>query len=261
MLLSTGQFFGASSGGGGSPAFSLDAYSPTGAWSMSRDLLSSFAGNPRYTTVTGVSSFKDQAGGGHNYDNSATGGQPAVSSAGPNSVACLDFDGSDDYLSCVHDASNYLAVGGKFIVVSCIIDAIDTDNSATGAPFNNDVIIGDNSGYLGMCLRSTGPNAWVYNFTGSYAAKEIAIATATPLVLTWRHDGTNLYISKNGGAEASVASGNTASLATRLQLGHSISGYMDGKIFEKATWNSGSTPDATARAAIIAGFMSHIGAT
>lgn len=242
--------------GGG--AFTLDAYSPTSAHSMFRDLLSAWAGSNRYTTVTGINSLKDQTGNGHNYDQSSTTLQPAVSTAGPLSKTCADLDGTDDYLSAVHDASNYLTVGDAFIVVSCFVDTITQDSTS---PYANQVVIGDNSGYLGIGLRSTGPVAEAYNFNGSFWDKPtVSISTGTALVLTWRHTGSVIYTSVNGGAESSHSSGNTASLATRLAIGHAVSNYADMKFFEMATWNSGTTPDATARAAIIAGFMSGIGA-
>jgi hypothetical protein len=261
MLLFTGSFFNnPHSGGGGSPTYPLDAYSPTGAWSMSRDLLSSWAGNARYTTATGVDSWKDQTGNGRHFNQSTTSLQPSVDTAvGPNNRTGANFDGSDDILINTSNMSSFIANNDAFIVVSCLIDTITTDNS--GSIATNQALFGDPGGYTGLVLRSTGPNAWAYNFDGGYKQKEIAITTATPLVLTWRHTGGTLYISKNGGSEASVAAGNTGDLAYKFQLGHTFTTSLDGKIVELATWNSGSTPDATARAAIIADFMSHVGAT
>lgn len=258
MFASASLFRNASAGGGGAPAFPLDGKSPTGAWSMFRDLLSSFVGGTRYTTATGVNSLNDQTGNGRHFQQATTTLQPAVTTAGPNSKTCLDFDGTDDVLINLSNQSNFITNNASFIVISCLVDTISTDNA--GSPSANCCVFGDPGGYTGLVLRSTGPSALAYNFDGNYDATSlVTIATATPLVLAVRHDSGTLYVSKNGGTEGSVASGNTGDLAYKLQLGRSIGAWLDGKIFEIATFST--VPDSTTRAAIIADFMSQIGAT
>lgn len=237
----------------------LDGTSPTGAWSMSRDLLTSFAGGTRYTTVTGVDSLKDQTGGGGHFNQSGTGLQPAVTTAGPNSRTCADFDGSDDYLQNANQESSFVTTSAGFIIVSGLIDTIGTDSST---PTSDQAILGDTSGGIGIALRSTGPKAMAYGFDSNFDTAEATMPAVTnPVVLTWRHDGGNLYVSANGGTEVSVAHGNTFSLAFNFRLAFGFGGVMNGKIFEAAMWNSGSTPDATTRAAIISNFMTWTGAT
>ncbi|WP_292174988.1 hypothetical protein [Mesorhizobium sp.] len=260
MFCSTGSFFNnPNAGGGGAPAFNLDGLGATGVWSMSRDLLSSFAGNARYTTATGVDSFKDQTGNGNHFGQGNTSLQPAVTTAGPNSRNCADFDGVDDWMSTSAALSTFIANNAGFVIVSCLIDTIGSNN--TGTPGGNQTIFSDTGVSTGMELLSTGPSAKALNFDGNYDTQTVTIATATALVLTWRHDGGNLYISKNGGAEASVASGNTSSLTNQFQLGRATGAFwfLDGKIFEIATWSA--VPDATTRDTIVSGFMTHIGAT
>jgi hypothetical protein len=253
MLLSTGRLF-RSAGGGGSPAvYPLDGLSATGAWSMSRDLLTSFVGGTRYTTATGVSSLRDQTGNSRHFEQASGGVQPAVSTTGPNSRTCAAFDGTDDFLQNLANNSTMFANNSGLIIVSCLIDAISS-NSTT--PTSDVAICADPGGYTGLALKSTTPAAIAYNFDGSYDTATVAIATATALVMTWRHEGGNLYVSKNGGTEVSVASGNTGDLAYKMWLGRGFGGYADINIIEAATFQ---TVPAT-WAAVVADFMSHSGA-
>ena len=241
--------------GGGGPTYPLDGLSPTGAWSMSRDLLTSFAGGTKYTTATGVDSWKDQTGNSRHFENVTGTVQPAVSTAGPNSRACLDFDGVDDYLQNAVTNASLFANNAALIIVSCLVDTISTDSSD---PTSDVGIFGDTGGYTGLSLRSTGPAALAYNFDGNYDIASTGIATTVPLVLIFRHEGGTLYVSSNGGAEASVASGNTGDLAYNTRLGRKNSAFLDGKVFEMASFST--VPSAPARATLIADLMNHIGA-
>ena len=54
------------------------------------------------------------------------------------------------------------------------------------------------------------------------------MAAATPYVLTWRHEGGNLFVGVNGVESAGTASGNTSTLTDTLAFG--------GKIFELASF-------------------------
>lgn len=234
----------------------LDGTSPSGAWSMGRNLVGSFSG-AKYTTATGIDSLKDQTGNSRHFDQASTGLQPAVSTAGPNSRACADFDGSDDFLVNAVNNTSLFAAGAAFMVVSCMIDTITTDSSAGTS---DQAVFADNGGYTGLALRSSGPSAFAYNFDGNYDNTPVyTLTTGVPLVLTFRRDGTNLYLSKNGGVEALVASGNTGDLAYKTWLARGLGGYMDGKIFEVATW--ATVPVQATRDAIVADFMAYVGAS
>jgi hypothetical protein len=261
MLLFTGQMFGnAAGGGGGGPTYPLDGLSPTGAWSASRDLLTSWVGNARYTTSTGVNSFKDQTGGGRHLDAEAgvPSAEPGVTTAGPNSKTCLDFT-NDDRLLTTGGISNFISASSGYAIWSGYIDAIDTNVTGDANVYQNDLLWGDQGGETGVTLLSGGPIASAFNFS-SYPWNVVSqsISTGVAVVVTWRHEGGNLYISINGGAETSVASGNTADLTSKLVLGRATGGYLDGKCFEFATWST--VPSSGTRATLIADFMTHIGA-
>lgn len=234
----------------------LDGLSPTGAWSMSRDLLAAFAGNARYTTVTGVDSLKDQSGNSRNVNQATTANQPAVTTAGPNSRTCADFDGSNDGLVGAA-LSNFIANNSAFMIVSGIFDAITTTH--TGASiYQNNGLMGDQFGYWGIVARDADPDKAVgFNYDGSYDILEPDISTGTVYVFTLRHEGGTLYMSVNGGAEISVASGNTQQLTGALAIGRCFT-VGNVKFFEGAIFST--VPGSSERAAIVADFIEHVGA-
>lgn len=258
LLLGTG---GKSGAGASTP---LDGVSGvTAAWSASRDLLTSFIGGSKYTDAGGgaISQFSDQSGNsGHLSDGGTSARRPTLSTAGPNSTACLDFGGTDDWLSSAGAVSNFISASAGYMLVSFIIDAV-TANS--GNPYDNEPILGDTGGYMGIYVRdtaSTPETAQAFNWSGgSTVATSAVIDVATAYVVEWWHDSGNLYLCVNNGSPVSVASGNTDNLTGVLGLGHAYTGsgeYLDGKIFEGFT--ASAVPGS--RSTIAADFMNHIGA-
>ncbi|WP_394889552.1 Ig domain-containing protein [Mesorhizobium sp. AaZ16] len=235
----------------------LDGLSPTGAWSMSRDLLTAFAGGSRYTDVSGaVSSWNDQSGSSRHMAQATAGNRPLVATAGPNSRACADFDGTDDILVSSIAISNFISASAGYLVVSFLADTI-TANS--GDAWSNHAIIEDFGQFLGLQLRNTGSPDTIsaYNWDGNAdVATRVEINAGTAYVAEWRHEGGNLYVRVNGGTESSVASGNTSSLTGQLRFG-GASAWLDGKIFEVATFST--VPSSGDRDAIVADFKTHIG--
>jgi hypothetical protein len=242
-------------GGGATPI--LDGLSPDACWGIGRNLLTSWGASARYTTATGIDSLKDQTGGGSDFNMSSTGPQPAVGTAGANSVPSANFDGSDDTMSCAKDASFYMTVSDWLMILSVQVDSPITTDS--GAPYQNQQIIGDNSGYVGLGLRDPGssPKAEGWSFNGSNWLNPVqaGISTGVALVLSYRRTGGNIYLSVNGGTEQVAASANTASLATRLSLAHSIGSYGKIRFIEGASWKS-----STARPTVVSAMMSYSGA-
>jgi hypothetical protein len=235
----------------------LDGTSPTGAWSMFRDLLTSFIGGTRYTTGTGVNSLNDQSGNARHFINAIAASQPAVTTAGPNSRTCADFDGVDDVLASSVVLSNYFTAAAGYLVVTFIADAI-TANNATS--YNNNTIIGGQSGYMGLYLRNTGTPATImagnYDGTDDHADIAAAITTGTVYVAEWRHDTGNVYVRLNGGTEVSVASGNTQNIGLGFYLGQGFAAWGNIKFFEMATWST--VPALATRNAIVADFMGQV---
>lgn len=251
MLLSTGQLFG-TAGGGGGVTHPLDGLSPTGAWSLSRDLLSAYSGGSRYTDVSGaISQLTDQSGNTRNFtDGGIVGQRPTLTTAGPNSRACADFDGSTDFL-IASALSNFISASSGLMIVGCIIDAITLNNAVA---YQNDSLLVDSGLFAGIYLRNTGGGqAIAYNWDGNEDKAVATIATATPYVLHWRHEGGNVYMGVNG-TETSVASGNTSTLTGILRMAGSQ--YSNCKVFEAATF---STVPGT-MAAVISDMKTWIGA-
>jgi hypothetical protein len=237
-------------------ALILDGTSATGAWSMYRDLLTSFVGGTRYTTATGVNQVTEQTGSARHLRQTNTTFQPVVTTAGPNSRTCADFDGSNDSFDLASGSlSNFITASSGYVVVSFIADAI---TSSASSIYDNNPVFSDGAGYIGLFMKS--PNILgAFNWDGNAdAALFTPITTATPYVAEWRHEGGNLYVRVNGGTETSVASGNTSSVSGGLQIaGQTIKGNI--KFFEIATWST--VPALATRNAIVANFMAqHVAA-
>jgi hypothetical protein len=257
MLLSTGQFFGQASGGGGPVAPILDGLAPDACWGVPRALLTSWGAAARYTTNVGINKIEDQTGGGSYFSTSSSGAEPALGTAGANSVASANFDGTDDTIGCAKDASFYMTVSDWLVIISCQVDSpISTDS---GTPYSNQQIFGDNSGYVGLGLRDPGsaPVAEGWSFNGSNWNNKVqaSITLGAALVLSYRRTGGNIYLSVNGGTEQVASSANTASLATRLSLAHSIGSFAKLRFIEGAAWKS-----STARPDVVTAMMAYSGA-
>lgn len=248
------------------PTAALDSVAGivSAAWSVSRDLLSSWTGNSRYTELSGaVQQVNDQTGNGLylNDQGSAT-ARPALTTAGPNSVACMDFDGSSDRLMADFPLTSFISFSSGYMIVSLIADTI-ANNSANS--YENNGALGDDGGLIGIYLRNTTgtpETAIAFNWDGNDDhADSAAITTGSPYVIEWRHEGGSIHVRVNGGADVSAASGNTLSLAGLMTMGMGYTGAstrFDGKVFEAAVFSS--PPTLSERDAIVADFMAHIGA-
>jgi hypothetical protein len=236
----------------------LDGTAPSGAWSMSRDLLTAFVGSSRYTDVSGaVSSLKDQSGNARNLDQATAGNRPAVTTAGPNSRAAADFASQDTLIGTA--MSSFMASNAGYAIVSFIADSIASNGAQS---YNNNAVWTDGGGFTGVYLKNAGTpkTAIAFNWDGNDdAASSAVISLGTVYVVEWKHEGGNISLRVNGGAWVDVASGNTSNLGFNLQLG-SFTGSSgtshDGPIFEFATW--AAVP--VGADAIAANFKAHAGA-
>lgn len=252
-------FFAPSIGSGTIPA-PLDAVANvTGAWSLSRDMLTAFAGGTRYTkTGTAITALKDQSGNTRDFtDVGLAARRPTETTAFPASVLCADFFGTSTNTMPNVALSNFITASSGAVVVSVIVDAI---SSNVAVSYNNDGIIADGSIYMGLYARNlSGVTFYAYNWDGSEDAPSRTGAVGTAYVLMWRHHGGNIYISVNGGTEVSVASGNTQVLTGSLVLGGTGGGSAcNCKVAELFTTSDGS--QTAALAAAIANMKTYIGA-
>ena len=236
----------------------------TGAWSVGRYLLSDYSGGPFYRSSPGfpIWSWMEQSTLGTPYSgthrNFQSGGAPTITTAGPNSRAAIDLDGSAGYFVNGAAISNFIGSTAAYMVISCLIDAVDTDD-ATAA--NNDALFCDDGLYVGLFLRNTAGTYTVRGtrFSGSYNDTAGPLFTiSTPVVISLRIEGGNTIARVNNGTEVSVAGTNIDSLASILRFGMvGSSRWVNGKIFEAATFNT--PPDASTRDAIEQDMMDWIG--
>lgn len=251
---------------GGGDSGSLDGLAGlTGAWSASRDLLTAFGGGSKYTDAGGgaISSFADQSGNGRDLtDGGSSTRRPVLTTAGPNSKACLDFDGTNHYLSSAAAFSSFVAAGAKYMIVSIVPDAI-VNNSANS--YSNDGVFAEQGGYCGIYLKNTAgtpETAIAFNYSGSdNAASSAVIDTGTAYVLELRHESGTLGLRVNNGTEVTTSSNNTDSLGSTLNLGWgytSSSQKYNGKVFEAAVFST--VPSGANRSAVAANWMTWCGA-
>jgi hypothetical protein len=205
----------------------------TGAWSPSRNLLSSFGAGARSAQSSGAyDSWTDQSGNSRTFANTTT-ARPTVTTAGPNSRECGDFDGTNDWLNNGGSISSFGSNSAIYCIISFMLDAISGADASN--PYTNLPIWGDAGGYLGLYARNT-DILEAYNFDGSNdKAAATGIVINTPYVVEMWHAAGNLYICVNNGTPVSVASGNTSSISGTIGLGHGYTGasvFLNGKIFE-----------------------------
>lgn len=258
MLLSTGAMYGLNAAGS---VGLMDGLTPTAAWSMSRDLFTTWVGSARYTTATGIDSLKDQSGNARNLGNGSAGVQPAVTTAGPNSRTCADFDGTTDFIVGAA-LSNFITNSAGYMIASFMADTITLNDANI---YNNHLIIGDQGAFAGIFVKNTAGSPETissYNFDGTVdVASNVTVVAATPYVVEWRHESGNLYIRLNNGAwSGATASGNTSTMTGVMAMGsrNGLAALFDGKIFEAATFST--IPSTGTQDLLAAGFKSWIGA-
>jgi hypothetical protein len=240
----------------------LDPYTTglTGAWSLSRNLLTSFV-SARYSDTSGaINSVTNQAGPNLTLSNTST-LRPTLATGGASGRACADFDGVNDSLKTTgaagHQLANLITNSNGWIAVSCIVDVIDANNATVYA---NDCVIGDSGGFMGLFLKTLN-GLHVYNFDTNVDTTSTTIATATPYVLEWRHEGGTVYCRVNGGTEVSVASGNTGTMTGRFCIGSTQvvedgTRQLNGQVFDIVAYNA--TPAVGNRNIIVANMLAWI---
>jgi len=156
-------------------------------------------------------------------------------------LPCLDFDSNDKALLCGTTGTE-VPISALFpnnaftILVAVYINAI---TAGSGTVYNNNCVFADNAGYMGLFFGNdgSGNKISVYNYDGSVDRADKTTTVNTQYVVMIRHESGNIYISLNGGAETSAASGNTASLAGTFGIGQAYGSQFDGQIGELAVYS------------------------
>lgn len=220
----------------------------TGAWSMSRPLLTSWGAAALYTTGTGISAIKDQSGAGQDFAQATGSLQPVASIAGPQVRACATFDGSDDVLATAGALSAFISNTTGYLIVSFYITTLEAFT----------LIFGDAEENVALNTNTTS-TLNIQNYDGTVDEAVVSVAISTPYVAEWRHEAGNVYGRLNGGAwSAAVASGNTADMTKLLRLGKSdFSNTLTGSVFEAAIFST--IPPAADQDRIAANMLAWVG--
>lgn len=125
-----------------------------------------------------------------------------------------------------------------------VINAPSITHNTPGTAYSGDGIIGDVSANWGIYLhnRSGGVvQTSIYN-SAEHATADVACSTGSPHVIAVRRTGGNLYLSVDGGTEASVASAAPASTGTDMYIGTGWNfNYSEAKIAEVILWKANSS--------------------
>ena len=251
-------------GGPVEPSRILDGYSNvTGAWSMSRQLLSSFGGGARYTTETGVDRIYNQVGGVKHLFNTTDANQPSVASAGPKSRTAARFDGVNDYLE--EGIGGLISASAGYIISCAILKAVTTN---AAAPEDNDGAFSDPSECFGFVFKNnSGSYSWlVYNEDAPGAYDTVGTSISSPIdqviVCEWRHEGGTLYerFTAQGGSPGtwqSVASGATFGTLSELVIGTNggLSALPQMDFFEAVSFDA--VPNDTLKDALVTNMLAH----
>lgn len=179
-----------------------------GWWDASQE---SFANNDP------VGTFTDRSGNSRNLTSTLTARPTFKTSMFPLGGSGIDFDGTDDKLASAADFTVFTSTTAytAFVVVTP-----NTIGTAAAAYYDNDAVWTEQNGNAALAFHSTTPTVLAGNWDGSADSVSKTVAAGTSYVVMVRHESSNLYISIDGGAESSVASGTTASGANfKLQLG------------------------------------------
>ena len=181
---------------------------------------------------------------------STTGREPIYRSTTPLMLLpCLDFDGTDDQMNAQDfvgsdaQASEFLGASAKTILVAFYGESITAANALS---YDNHALFCDGlAGFLGIFLKNNGGQrqAIAYNWDGNEDQVAININEAQSHVVVYRHDGTNLFISVDGGSELFVPSGATTTMTGNMRIGFGLGTgtRYNGRIGEIAVYNAALT--------------------
>lgn len=253
LLLGGGPGSGAAGGGGGGPP-PLDGLSPTGAWSPSRKLLTSYVGSLYSLTTGHVSTLNDHSGNSRDLGTPATGTAPTIDSSG---IVALSHNGTSDWLTSAAVASTFLSATAGYMIASIKPSGFTSDSGTT---YVNAPILCDGGANASLTVRdnSGSPLLYATNWGGGQNVQKSIVAN-TVYVVEWLHDSGVLYLRLNGSGEVSVSSGNT-SFSGPLNLGgRSLGTFFQGLIYEAATFST--IPTLAERDAMVQAFGTYVGAS
>lgn len=157
--------------------------------------------------------------------------EPAYRTGIVNGNSVLRFDNSDDNFFVTDrsgttagsnvSAATLLGAGDyTYILALSILSASQT----SGSTYANHRVLGDSGGYLGLYVKNIdGGTCYLQGYSydsGGDKHADIAVNKGEFLVVTVKHDGSNVKIRVNGGAWTSVASGDAASASSAMAVSY-----------------------------------------
>lgn len=143
--------------------------------------------------------------------------------------------------------TNYLTTTGATVLISFLIDSAGTYPNSPTKYFNCVLIGGERNTYWSLFIRKDGADYYLtaYNYDGTADFVELPITPDEPHTACMRHEGGNLYLSVDCGAESSTASGTTDN-STQLFVGDQgvnsgTTADFKGRIGEIAFYTAGLT--------------------
>ena len=192
--------------------YAANQYTPASTYGLTLWLKNTISGSDGDV----VGSWTDSSPLAHNLTQSTLGNKPTLRLAVKNGLSVVRFDGVDDYMDTAAATSTIItatAMGAWFVYTPKSFNS----NAAQG--YNNeDIWTNVTRGDVSLYLKSNSGSPQV-GFESAGAQHVLLSATANSWYVTHlRHDSGTIYISNNGGSEASTASGSTT-VTNPLRLG------------------------------------------
>jgi hypothetical protein len=166
-----------------------------------------------------------------------TGDAPDVGAA-QGGYTPADFNGSTDVLTNAKTMADLFSTTGSGD--GSIIALIYGENASTAASagYDEDGILADSGGYIGLTYVSNGGSFDVGGYMDGVAVRRKACSASTWHLAVMRWSGGTLGLSVDGGAEDTGSSSSYTSTGT-ASLGHSaFGGHFNGRIMELMTMAS-----------------------
>jgi hypothetical protein len=229
---------------GGTETFNLAIWDGTTGWQRSASL--TMTGEWQLFSLT--KTFSTHADRRFGFDNLPADGCYAWGFHCRNSAADSGYLATDGYpyFRGVNGHSVARAMGAQWMDTAAQLGALIsagacevfavTRFAATGEYY----LIQDTAseGWLQVLYNATG-KARIYNYDGNLdnAVTPNAVAVNSVGIVNARHEGGNIIISTNGGAEATAASGNTTPLTRAVRVGRYTTNYVVGDLCAILIWN------------------------
>jgi hypothetical protein len=185
-------------------------------------------------------------------------------------LPCLDFSGTDELRlvndtsrTTYHGSSVFFSTTAKTLLGAFYAESISATNAGAAGGFSNEgIIAGDDKWYLNV-YNSGGQRKLEFGgHDGSWKMVEVNISEGVTHVFKARHDGSNLYLAVDGGAESSAACGTLSGDSTQVRVGRGgDTAWFNGRIGEIAGYNSSDLTNANSGVTFLRSKWQGVGGT